>query len=176
MLIANGIFMSKLIYLIPLWSGCEEYMVRALQVIQNKAARSVTKLSYLTPAKVLLKTCGWLSVRQLMAYHSLVLLHKTLVHQSPKYLYDKVTADGQFKYKTRLASECPKEFSFSVQHPMDNGTIRQDSSTKLGISKKGWCWKSVQLFNTLPTNIRLELKLSKFKTRLKNWVQDNISL
>ena len=107
---------------------------------------------------------------------SLVLLHKTLVHQSPKYLYDKVTADGQFKYKTRLASECPKEFSFSVQHPMDNGTIRQDSSTKLGISKKGWCWKSVQLFNTLPTNIRLELKLSKFKTRLKNWVQDNISL
>ena len=151
-------------------------MVRALQIIQNKAARSVTKLSYLTPAKVLLKTCGWLSVRQLMAYHSLVLLHKTLVHQSPKYLYDKVTADGQFKYKTRLASECPKEFSFSVQHPMDNGTIRQDSSTKLGISKKGWCWKSVQLFNTLPTNIRLEKKLSKYKTMLKNWVQDNISL
>ena len=25
--IANGIFMSKLIYLMPLWSGCEEYLV-----------------------------------------------------------------------------------------------------------------------------------------------------
>ena len=175
-LIANGIFMSKLIYLIPLWSGCEEYLVKALQVIQNKAARSVSKLSYLTPARVLLKTCGWLSVRQLMAYHSLVLLHKTLEHQSPKYLYDKVTADGQFKYKTRQASECPREFSFNVQHPKDNGTIRQDSNTKLGISKKGWCWKSVVLYNTLPTNIRLEKKLSKYKTRLKTWVTDNISL
>ena len=136
----------------------------------------VTKLSYLTPTKVLLKTCGWLSVRKLMAYHSLVLMHKTLVHQPPNYLYDKVTADGQFKYKTRQASECPKEFSFSVQHPLDNGTIRQDSSTKLGISKKGWCWKSVELYNTLPTSIRQENKLSKYKTRLKTWVQDIISL
>ena len=79
-----------------------------------------------------------------------------------------MTADGQFKYKTRQSSECPREFSFSVQHPKDNGTIRQDSNTKLGISKKGWCWKSVVLYNTLPTN--------KYKTRLKTWVTDNISL
>ena len=28
--VANGIFMSKLIYVMPLWSGCEEYLVKAL--------------------------------------------------------------------------------------------------------------------------------------------------
>ena len=28
--IANGILMSKLIYLMPLWSGCEDYLVRIL--------------------------------------------------------------------------------------------------------------------------------------------------
>ena len=175
-MIANGIFMSKLIYLMPLWSGCEEYMVRALQVIQNKAARSVAKLNKPTPTKILLNTCGWLSVRQLMAYHSLILLHKTLAHQAPKYLYEKVTASGQFKYKTRQASECPPQFSFCVQHPTDNGTIRQDTSTKLGLVKKGWCWRSVEMFNTLPTNMRLEKKLPKFKTSLKNWVQRNINI
>ena len=168
--------MSKLIYLMPLWSGCEEYMVRALQVIQNKAARSVSKLSKFTPTKTLLKTCGWLSVKQLMAYHSLVLLHKTLANQAPKYLYEKVTANGKFKYKTRQASECPPEFSFSVQHPVDNGTIRQDTGTKLGMNKKGWCWKSVEMFNTLPTDMRLEKKLSKFKTSLKKWVQLTIDI
>ena len=165
-MIANGIFMSKLIYLMPIWSGCEEYMVRALQVIQNKAARSVSKLSKLTPTKILLKTCGWLSVKQLMAYHSLVLLHKTLAQQAPKYLYEKVTGNGQFKYKTRQASECPPEFSFSVQHPIDNGTIRQDTSIKLGLFKKGWCWRSVEMFNTLPTYNRMENK----------WVQRNINI
>ena len=52
-MIATGIFMSKLIYLMPLWSGCEDYLVSALQVIQNKAARSVTKLSIFTPTKTL---------------------------------------------------------------------------------------------------------------------------
>ena len=29
-MLANGLFISKLIYLIPLWIGCEEYLVNAL--------------------------------------------------------------------------------------------------------------------------------------------------
>ena len=53
-------------YLIPLWVGCEDYLVRVLQVIQNKAARSITKLSIFTPTKTLLKTCQWMSVQQMM--------------------------------------------------------------------------------------------------------------
>ena len=61
-MIANGIFMSKLIYLMPVWMGCEEYLVNALQVCQNKAARFVTKLDRYTPTKVLLQQCGWMPV------------------------------------------------------------------------------------------------------------------
>ena len=41
--------MSKLIYLMPLWAGCEEYLVNYLQGIQNKAAWSVAHLSIFTP-------------------------------------------------------------------------------------------------------------------------------
>ena len=175
-LIASGIFMSKLIYLMPLWAGCEEYLVKALQVIQNKAARAVAKLGIFTPTKILLKTCGWMSVRQLMVYHSIVLLHKTLANQSPEYMFKKVTAGGMFSYKTRQASECPTEFSFSVQHPINNGTIRQAGGHKLGISKNGWCWKSVEIYNTLPTDLRLERKLKNFKTRLRKWVEDNVKI
>ena len=84
--------MSKLIYLMPLWSGCEDYLVRALQFVQNKAARSVAKLNIFTPTKTLMKLCGWMSVRQLLAYHSLVLFHKTLAKQSPVYLYHQYTS------------------------------------------------------------------------------------
>ena len=43
-MIAKGIFISKLIYLMPVWVGCEEYLVNGLQVCQNKAASLVTKL------------------------------------------------------------------------------------------------------------------------------------
>ena len=43
-MLADGIFMSKLIYLISLFFGCEKYLIRSLQIIQSKAARVVTKL------------------------------------------------------------------------------------------------------------------------------------
>ena len=111
-----------------------------------------------------------------MAYHNIILLQKTLVNKAPEYMYKKVTAPGQFSYKTRQATECPAEFNFSVQHPTNNGEVRQAGGSKLGISKNGWCWRSVELYNTLPTNLRLEQKLPKFKTRLKKWVEMNIDI
>ena len=117
-MIATGIFMSKLIYLMPLWSGCEDYLVRALQVIQNKAARSVSKLSIFTPSKTPLKTCQWMSVRQLMAYHSLVLLHKTLTNKAPQYMYDKVRAGGDFArgvFCFGRGSPCFREWEASMR-------------------------------------------------------------
>ena len=43
LMIANGVFISKLCYLIQLWGGCKNYLLRSLQVLQNKAARSVTR-------------------------------------------------------------------------------------------------------------------------------------
>ena len=42
-MIANGIFCSKLIFQISLWGGTEDYLLNALQIVQNKAARSVTR-------------------------------------------------------------------------------------------------------------------------------------
>ena len=60
LMIANGIFMSKLIYVIPLWARCENYLINALQVVQNSAARAVTKCNWRTSIKSLLTQCGWL--------------------------------------------------------------------------------------------------------------------
>jgi hypothetical protein len=47
--------MSKLIYLMPLWSGCEDYLVMCLQVVQNKAARTVAKRNIFKPTRTLMK-------------------------------------------------------------------------------------------------------------------------
>ena len=85
-LLANGLFMSKLVYLMPLWWGCDKFVIKALQIVQNKAARSVTKLGIFTPIRTLLKQCAWLSVNQSIFFHTVVLLYKTLQNQSPVYL------------------------------------------------------------------------------------------
>ena len=103
-MIADGILISKLIYLIPVWVGCEDYLVNALQVSMNKVARFVTKLDIFTPTSVLTKECGWLPVKQFMAYHSIVLLHKTLKFEKPSYLFQKVTS-GSDQYNTRKAAD-----------------------------------------------------------------------
>ena len=98
-MLADGLFMSKLVYIIPLWGGCEKFLIRALQIIQNKAARSVTKLGIFTPVQTLLRQCGWLSVNQLVFFHTVILLYKTRQNETPKYLYEMTSTE--LNYKTR---------------------------------------------------------------------------
>ena len=79
LMVANGIFMSKLCYLVHLWGGCEKYLVKSLQIVQNKAARVVTGKSWYTPVRRLLKDCRWLSVQQLIFFQTVVQVHKILL-------------------------------------------------------------------------------------------------
>ena len=39
--IANGIFNSKVVFLISVWGGMEEYLLNSLQIIINKAMRMI---------------------------------------------------------------------------------------------------------------------------------------
>ena len=84
-MLANGIFMSKLSYLIALWGGCGTGLTRSLQIIQNKVGRVVTRLDWATPARDILLQCGWLSVNQLVFYHSVLLIYKVKQNHTPKY-------------------------------------------------------------------------------------------
>ena len=45
LMVAGGIFLSKLVYLIQVWGGTQEFLLKALQVTQNKAMKMVTELS-----------------------------------------------------------------------------------------------------------------------------------
>ena len=85
--VANGIFISKLCYLIELWGGCESYLLNALQVLQNRAARAVTRKSWFTSTRLLLADCKWLSVRQLVFYYSVLSIHKLVTGGKPLYLH-----------------------------------------------------------------------------------------
>ena len=145
-------------------------------MVQNKAARAVARLGIFTPTKALMKACGLMSVRQLLVYHSLVILQKTISSKTSVYLYKKVTSGGDFAHRTRQAATCPPGFSFSVTHPTDSGSIRQGPGPTLDLSMQGWCWKSVDCYNTLPTELKLERNLFGFKKRLKDWIGMNISI
>ena len=161
LLIANGIFCSKLIYQISLWGGAASYLIDILQRSQNRAARFVTKRDKYTPVAELLKECGWLSVRQLDFLHSTVLVHKTLQTGSPKYLFNRFTEHGQFPYPTRLAAS-------------ETIRIGPAFTSRLSITEKSFVNRGMKYYNSLPAELRKLSSLSSFKPNLRNWIQDNV--
>ena len=161
LMIANGIFCSKLIFQISLWGGTEEYLLEALQVIQNKAARSVCKGDKYTAVVDLLRQCGWLSVKQLIFFHSVVLVYKTILTTYPKYIYDKLST--QFPYNTRLAN---------------TEAVRMGSrfQSRLELTEKSFMNRATLSYNLIPPEIRKVPKLQNFKKKLRKWVVENIKL
>ena len=157
-MLANGIFMSKLSYLIALWGGCGIVLRKSLQVIQNKVARVVTKLDWSTPAQELLLQIGWLSVNQLVFYHSILLIYKVKESQTPKYLHNMF--NSSYKYNTRQA---------------EGGLIRLVGKPRLEVSRNSFRWRAANQFNQLPAEIRTCTSLASFKFKAKSWIQKNVS-
>ena len=154
-MIAEGLIMSKLSYLIPLWAGCESYLMLAVQRIQNKAARVVTRSNLSTAGH--LAQCGWLSVKQLAVYQTCVLVFKVLEQKSPQYL------DSMFSMNyTRQAARLE---------------IRPDRKIpELELTMEGFRWRAVKEWNKVPTEIRKLNSLKLFKTSLWRWIIKNIPI
>ena len=98
-------------------------------------------------------------MKQLSAYHSLVVTHKTLLSQQPRYLYEKF--NSPYPCNTRLSA---------------TNSIRIDGSfgADLSVALSSFRWRASGLYNTLPACLRAETKLSKFKAGLKSWVKGEI--
>ena len=161
LMIANGVFCSKLIFQISLWGGTEEFLLNSLQIVQNKAARFVARRGIYTPVADLLKQCGWLSVRQLVFYHSVMQIYKTIFTTYPQYINSKLS--NQFPYNTRLAQS-------------DSVRMGADFQSKLELTEKSFMNRATISYNLLPPELRRTPKLETFKEKLKVWVQENVKI
>ena len=161
LMIANGIFLSKLIFQISLWGGAEDYLLNSLQIIQNKAARFVTRRGRYTPVAELLKQCGWLSVKQLVFYHSVMVIYKSILTTYPKYIFSKLST--QFPYNTRLAQS-------------DSVRMGSEFQSKLELTENSFMNRATISFNMLPPELREIEKVEIFKGKLKLWVQENVKI
>ena len=155
LMLANSFFMSSLIYMIVNWGSAEKYLVKTVQVIQNKAARYVSKQSWYTPTRVILQHCGWLSVKQLIVYHSVLQAWKLLVYKAPRLLFSRL----------QLSNTRSRE-NFTLNLP--------PITTRLG--RGSFFVRAVHSWNSLPTDIRSIKKLNTFKKKLKQWISTNIEI
>ena len=154
-MLANAIYLSKLIYLIQLSGSAQDILMKALQVSQNKCMRAVTGMSWFTPTNILLKKCSWLSVRQLAVYHTLLSTHKIIITENPEYHHKKMSAGHS--HNTRNIAK------FS-----DNFGARSD------MAKRSFCYRGVVEYNKLPYEIKMCRNPETFKIKLKHWVRANV--
>ena len=103
LMVANGVIMSKLSYLVTLWGGAQEYLISAVQVQQLAAARAVCGFDcWRWNKSKLLNKMGWLSVRQLVFYQTVLQAHKTLKTKVPQPLHHSLS--GTYPRDTRSAA------------------------------------------------------------------------
>ena len=159
-MIANGVVMSHITYLIQLYGGCSEYLLSALQVLQNRAARVVTKLDWYTPTETLLLQCGWLSIRQMIQYHSILLLFKTKMSRKPVYMYSQIS--HTFQKDTRLSTM---------------GGIKDIRRFKSTRANQSFLPRTIKYWNeNLPSEIRRETKIDIFKKKLRSWIKTDVKI
>ena len=154
--IANGVFMSKLAYLIILWGGANQYLVKAVQVKQLAAARAVCGVASLRwSRRKLLDGVGWLSIKQLIFYHTVLQVQKTLHTQKPRALFQALSST--YPYRTRSATA---------------GQIRQDPGFSTLSTFK---YRAMQSYNCVPDSVR-QGSISTVKTKLRKWIKCNIPI
>ena len=89
LMVGNSCFMAIIVYMVAVWGGTEAYIIKAVQLMQNRAARSITKLGWFTPIKTLLDQCNWLSIKQLIFYHTALQVWKVQMSECPVYIKSK---------------------------------------------------------------------------------------
>ena len=147
--IVQGNFNSFLCYCLPLFGGCNKAELNLLQVQQNRAAWIVLGFPPRTNRNLMFDKIAWLTVNQLIAYHTLITV-----------------------YRVRKTQE-PEDLALMMSRDNHNGHIIL-KNTQLGLYRNSIVFRGSLLWNKLPPMLRNETKLIKFKKCLRNWVLENI--
>ena len=104
----------------------------------------------------LLKLTNTLAIHQLVAFQTLVMVNKVVTNSKPAYLARKLYIRNGEGIQERSRS--------SIAHP----------NRTLSITRGGFMFRGIQLFNSLPIALRLQRDSNKFKTAVRTWVENNI--
>ena len=154
--------------MLPLFGGAPEYMLQAIQKKQNEAMRLVVKRKWsergtkLMSTKELLKQCNYLSVKQMVYYHSVAMVHKTLKQQAPVYLHDvllkAMTSGVRHRYPTRTSGK------------------RVVAEASLSVANTSFRWRAGAQYAALPANIKEEQNIKSFLIQLKRYTIEQIEI
>ena len=149
-ILAEGLVLSRVKYLLPLWGGTTENFIRKTQVIVNNAARAVTGLGKRTSTSTLMSKCNWLSVKEMIIYFTITETWRNIHLKSPKHFANSFKLDGE--------------------------SLTEVKNTRLKMTKYSYKWRAATLWNSMSADIRTCKSLPTLKRKLKNWIVSNRTL
>ena len=161
LMIANGAVMSRLVYMISVWGGAPQYLLQGLQVQQLAAARLVCGYgSRFWSRRKLLAQVGWLSIRQLVHFHTVLQAYKIIAGGKPAIIQETIST--QHPYLTRNATNERIRF----------GERFRAESILLGTSFK---YRAVKWYNQVPVSVYQGTQQT-VKNKLREWVKKNVPM
>ena len=149
--IVQGVFNSVLCYCLPLFGGCCTVHVKSLQVQQNKAAQIVLNMPPRSHRDHMYDRLSWLTVNQLIVYHTLISVHRIRQSGQPEYLA------AIFRRTSRQVV----------------GGIIVENNRRI-VVRNSFTLRAAEQWNKLPMELRVEVKISQFKLKLRGWVAEQV--
>ena len=146
---AEALFVSVLSYCLPLYGGTDKQNTESLQIMQNKAARFVTLASARESRKSMFDKLNWLTVKQLLFYHTALTTYRVRMSKEPEYLSSFLSCDNM-------------RGNIIIPH------------TYLSLAKQSYCYRGATNWNQLPQCLRCLDTISKFKVELRKWIVENV--
>jgi len=135
------------------WSSCGEKNLKRLQVLQNKAMRTILGAHYLTHSKDLLNELNFMSIRDRIIYLNGCMVYKALNDQTPEYLSSKfIPIHSKHTYRTRSSSQ---------------GNL-QTKRFKTNYGKATFHYQGSLTWNVICPQVRKNPSLNAFKKHLKS--------
>lgn len=157
--VATAVIQSKIQYLLPLYGGAPDYLIKSIQVQQLKAARFVCGYSsFYWSTEKLLRACGWLSVRQQEFDSTTLLAHKIVTTSLPHNLWSDIVQPHQVN--TRAAQQGQIRFG---------NHFRGESE----LTRNSFKYRAQRYYAKLDVSIRRQ-PLQTFKIKLKQFTKRNI--
>ena len=133
-----------------MYGGCNVNELNMLQFLQNRAARIVLNVPSFSNRRFMFEELQWLTVRQLIVYHTLLVVFKVRKFSQPEYLAHQLKNEN---YRGKIIVK----------------------NSRLSLYSQSFVPRGSKCWNMLPDYIRSLSKLSSFKKELRRWIVDNVA-